>query len=525
MVFGTVNVAQLSSNLLRDAMLISPELILATTIPVLLLCKIFQFGRAAIVTPVVLVAVSLASWQCLQLETRSYGGQFIFDGMLVIDEFGRCFRLMLLGFVFLLTLLGTLTKSPASEDLVDFYTLILGSTLGLMLMSSTNHLLMAFVAIEMASLPSYALTGFSRKNRSASEASLKYVIYGAAASGTMLYGISLVVGTFGTGSLPTIALKISTQQLYTPVSGFVGILFILGGLLFKLSAVPLHFWTPDVFEGTSAEFAAFLSIASKAGAMVLSARLMYQLSGLAIPFTNMVGVMWAVLAAVTMTWGNLAAYGQTNVKRLLAYSTIAHAGLMMTAVTIFDYRTAAPLMFYILSYLLMNLGAFAVVAFVRQGTDSEELETYDGLAVRSPILAGALTIFVLSLLGLPPLAGFAAKFQIFIHLAENARNYSVTELYMLMWVYYAMLIVVGFNTVLSAGYYVNIIRRMYLEPTVQAHRPIAVSFGGRVYLSALVGGVIALGLWWTPILDAGKQAGRSFQAKSVKDQRNELGMP
>ncbi|WP_020468853.1 NADH-quinone oxidoreductase subunit N [Zavarzinella formosa] len=513
---------RLTADLTRDLSLFIPELILCGTIPFLLLLRLLFSTKTIPLAPVALAAVGTALVFALRTDLPTHGGTVTFGGMLLIDRFGLSVRVALLAYLLLAIPLGVLTKIPDREDAADFFTLMIGATIGLMLMTSARHLLMVFIAVEMASVPSYALAGFLKGRRPSSEAALKYVVFGAAASGTMLYGISLVAGTFGTGDMEEIAGQISYSRTQISLSAFAGVLLIFGGILFKLSAVPFHFWCPDVFTGAAAEVGAFLSVASKAASLALAARLIYYLGGTGVSHTNALAVLWAIIAGVTMTWGNLAAFGQTNVKRMLAYSTIAHAGLMMMTLTVFDYRAVPPLVYYIASYLCMNLGAFAVVAFVRNQTGSEELDTFDGLAKRSPVLALSMTVFMLSLLGLPPLAGFAAKFQVFAHLFENAHRYQHGEIGVFSWLYTGLLALAAINTALSAGYYLGVVRRMFLDTGEEAKAPLSVPFGGRVILSVLVGGVIALGGWWNPLTEQGIMAAKSFQHKSAKQKRLEM---
>jgi NADH-quinone oxidoreductase subunit N len=382
---------------------------------------------------------------------------------------------------------------------------------------------MVFIGIEMASLPSYALAGFLKGRRSASEAALKYVVYGGGAAGVMLYGISLLAGTFGTGYLPDLAAGVAARVSPADGSGLVydplvllGTLFVLIGIAFKLAAVPFHFWCPDVFEGASAEVAGFLSVASKGAALALLARITLVFSGMD-SLTGVVrGVRWegvidylipviGCAAALTATFGNLAAYLQTNLKRLLAYSTIAHAGYMMMGLTPLNRQGAAAVLFYLVGYLFMNLGAFAVVAFLRRETRSEDLADYRGLVRRSPWMVVTLSVFLLSLLGIPPLVGFVAKFQIFSVLFDAGRAYSAKGQPNLGMFFYGLLLVGGLNTVISAVYYLKVMKVMILDeriedvegraPAVLPERFPAVSFATLV---ALV--VVALGVVVDPVM-------------------------
>jgi NADH-quinone oxidoreductase subunit N len=391
--------------------------------------------------------------------------------------------------------LTSLTGIPDNEDSPDFYTLLLGATLGMSLMASANHLLMVYIAIEMASLPSYAMAGFLKGRREASEASLKYVVYGAGASGIMLYGISLLVGKYGTAHIPTLAATIASRPGGVEGVLLLSLLLVMVGIAFKIAAVPFHFWCPDVFEGAAAEVAGFLSVASKAAALALLARLVMSLSTNTVlsnyaarpPLGDFLAALVGVLAAITATYGNLAAYAQTNLKRLLAFSTIAHAGYMMMPVAAAvvmgkDVTWRAEdglkaLVFYLTIYLFMNLGAFAVVALTRNQIRSEDLKDYTGLSRRSPFLAFSMAVFLLSLTGIPPLAGFAAKWSIVMVLFD-------AKLYWLV-------VVLVANTVFSAFFYVKVLRAMYVDPVEEpgpawsASRPV-VAYCGLLIAANLV---------------------------------------
>jgi len=303
-----------------------------------------------------------------------------------------------------------------------------------------------------------------------------------------------------------------------PLPVVAGVICVVVGLGFKLAAVPFHFWCPDVFEGAAAEVGAFLSVASKAAALALSARFLFVL---AVPTGDqhgeaarvVIGLAWGMFAAVTTTFGNLAALAQTNLKRLLAYSTIAHAGLMMMALLPVGPRAAGPLVYYVSAYLLMNLGAFAVVALVRNQTGAEDIDAVRGLAKRSPLLAAGMTFFLLSLLGMPPLAGFAAKFQVFATLFETGRTYGREEPFF-GWYFFGLLAVAALNTAISAGYYLKVVRAMTLDDPVADAGPIRVPTGGRVLVALLAGLVLAAGLLWDPLTRAADQASRSFEGSA-----------
>lgn len=484
-----------------DVGLFSPELALILGIVGMLLirlvraCDRVHLAAAALV--VVGVAFTLACVQIVEARNSSDCAKTIplFTGMLVSDPFSLYVRAVILLASLLTVALTILTGIPDREDSSDLYTLLLGATLGMMLMTEANHLLMVFIAVEMASLPSYAMAGFLKGRRGGSEAALKYVVFGAAASGVMLYGISLLAGMAGSGSLAVVLPHAAGHLQPGPnfdLATAVGVAFLFVGLAFKLAAVPFHFWCPDVFEGAAAEVAGFLSVASKAAAIALTARVLLMLKG-----PEAIGVVIGIVAAVTATLGNLAAFSQNNLKRMLAYSTIAHAGYMLLALATLRRDAAAAVLFYLAAYVLMNLGAFAVVAFVRNQTRSEDLDAFRGLSTRSPVLAVAFTVFLLSLLGLPPLAGFAGKFQVFASLWSASRDASHANL----GIFYAALLGIGaLNTAISAYYYLRVVRVMILEDATEDHTPPRpTTIGVAFYVVGLSLALLALGILWNPL--------------------------
>jgi NADH-quinone oxidoreductase subunit N len=537
---------KLSTQLFDDLPGLAPELLLCAGIVIMLLYRLLPRSRAHL-SGIVFVVVALGflaaffnagasqGWfdgslspaNSLGIRNRSFN-EAIFGRMIVLDHLTNFTRLVLFGFGLLVTWLSLLTGIPDAEDSADFYTLLLGGLLGMSLMASANHLLMVFIAIEMASLPSYALAGFLKGRRQSSEAALKYVVYGGGASGVMLYGISIIAGRFGTGYLPQVceALRMqltagATGGLYSPenITVVLALVLIFVGLAFKLSAVPFHFWCPDVFEGAAAEVGAFLSVASKAAAMVLTGRLLLLLTGadvIANPaMARNFGPAIAFFAAITATFGNLAAYAQTNLKRLLAYSTIAHAGYMMMGLAPMNSEGLAAVLFYLASYVFMNLGAFAIVALLRNKTGSEDLSSFRGLVYRSPLLVILLAVFLLSLLGLPPLVGFAAKFQVFSVLFKAGNTYAATSPRM-SYTMYALLVVGGINTVFSVFYYLKVLKVMVLDRPVeemegQPASPINISIGATVYGLFLGALVFAGGLAWNPLSAASTQGTKDFE--------------
>ena len=497
----------IENNLTRDLRAFLPELVLVGVIVLMLFARLFTRFQRVHLVPFAMIGTAFALLLAVRQWTGTEKGFTTFGGMLVYDSFAIYGRIFLLLFLFGSLVLSQLTGIPDREDSADYSTMILGSTLGMMLMTSANHLLMAFIAIEMASVPSYALAGFMKGRRSGSEAALKYVVFGASAAGVMLYGISLITAKFGTGSLPDLVQGYAAvlQSGSFDLSLAAGTMFVLVGLGFKLSVVPFHFWCPDVFHGAAAEIGAFLSVASKGAAVLLTGRFLLALD---LPATAGVGL--AIFAAMTMTLGNLAAFGQTNLKRLLAYSTIAHAGYLMMALSTMRPDGISAANFYIVAYLLMNLGAFAIVALVRNRTGTEEIEGYQGLLIRSPILAVTLVLFFMSLLGLPPFAGFVAKLQVFLSVYDCGARYSSAGQSGIATVYYVLLLIGAVNTVFSLAYYLRVIRVMTLESPTES-TPLKTSPMVRMFVGVLAGLLVVMGLLWNPLTRASEQATASLQ--------------
>ena len=534
---GTLLTDTLANTLDVSLPLFRPELCLAATVVLLLLCRMLPVLRHADSALVALGGVAFGLWYAWSdLKALPAGGdllagrQELFTGLLVYDSLTAYIRLLLMGFLALYIVFTKVSGIPDREDGADFYTLVLGATLGMCLMASANHLLMLFMAVEMASVPSYALAGLLKGRKPSSEAALKYAVYGAGAAGIMLYGLSLLAGVLGTCHLPSMAAELAKVAHVGSDGGSVMVLSLGGlmmavGLAFKLSAVPFHFWCPDVFEGAAAEVGAFLSVASKAAAMALLLRVCFSLGvpsgGEAAAQTlaalgetrHFMVYVVALMAAVTCTLGNLAAYGQTNMKRLLAYSTVAHAGYLMmgvaaaiamAGVTVAGTRDAVTAVaFYLATYVFMNLGAFAIVALLRNTLRSEEISAYAGLVRSSPGIVVAMAVVLVSLIGLPPLAGFVSKFLVFSSLVQAISAGAERPLMLVL------LVVGGLNTVISLFYYLRVLKVMTFDPPPAERATEAfplVSLPGAV-VTALVVPVVALGLFWSGLYAAAQLAG------------------
>jgi NADH-quinone oxidoreductase subunit N len=514
---------QLLNDLLDNLLMFLPELLLCAGIITFLILRLFK-GLDLLHIGYVALAFTgaglYAAWFTWDFATSADhpGGIPLFSNLLVLDGLTGFIRLFLLSFQLLIIVLCLLTGIPDREDSADFFSLLFGATVGMSLMASANHLLTVYVAIEMASLPSYALAGFLKGRRQSSEAALKYVVYGGAASGVMLFGISLLAGRFGTAYLPDVAASfvavLKASGGAPDVVLMAGLLMILIGMAFKVAAVPFHFWCPDVFEGAAAEVGAFLSVASKGAAIALVGRFTLALAGSDEKTWHLVatylGPALAFFAAVTATFGNLAAYTQTNMKRLLAYSTIAHAGYMLMALATLNRDGLDGALFYLISYIFMNLGAFAVVAFIRNQTGTEDLSGYGGMIYRAPLLTVALAVFLLSLVGLPPLMGYMAKFQVFAAIWKSAMDQDNNGL--------VVLLVIGLlNTVFSLVYYVRVLKVMIMDPPPEhvAEQRLGVPVLHNVYAGLLAAIVLVGVLAWDPLADGSRKGVLQFKAISA----------
>lgn len=498
--------------------LFAPELIVAGVLVALLVARLFRsFDRVNLLTAAAAgatTALGVVVYHWVAAWNGPVGGR-VFSGLANLDAFALFVR----GFVLLAAVLVLVYARtgglPDTTDSADFAVLLLGGTLGMMLMASADHLLTVFIGLEMASLPCYALAGFMKGKRAGSEAALKYAVYGAAASGVALFGISLLVVAFGGGSLQTIGRGFAGMaETGWTTPAVAGTVLLLAGFAFKVSAVPFHFWCPDVFEGAAAEVGAFLSVASKGAAVAVLVRFLMTLQTFASKFhpefmPANVGLGVLIVAGLTATVGNLAALTQNSLKRMLAYSTIAHAGYMLLAVGVLTKGGVSAVLVYLAGYLPANLGMFMVVATIRNTTGGETIDHARGLMKRDPALAVCLVLLLLSLLGLPPLAGFAGKFQCFAALYDAGVDAVGRGQSGLGVTCYVLLGLAVLNTAISAGYYLRVIRAAVLDdPTTEWKKP---GEGGGILLMVLAAGVVALGVVWTPLLELTTRAADSFR--------------
>jgi len=399
----------------------------------------------------------------------------LFFGMFELDSFTYFFRCLALAATGI-TLLLAMGYTPLKDRYEgEFYGLFLFMAFALITVAGANNLLMIFLSIEFVSLLSYLLVGFLKKDPKSKEAAIKYLLFGSVCSATMLYGMSLVYGA--TGSLE---LKVIGNALfYAPLKPLAttAVLFFFVGLGFKISMSPFHMWAPDVYEGAPTPVTAFLTVAPKALGFAVLTRVL----DLAFwPVKDVWSPALVILSILTMTIGNITAVSQTNIKRFLAYSSIAQAGYILMALAVFSHLGRDAVLIYLLAYLFTNLGAFTVVTFVGEQTGSDSIDAYAGLSSRSPAAAALLMVFLLSLAGIPPLAGFLGKYYVFASVIKAK--------------FITLAIVGTVNGVIAAYYYFRIIRVMYLTP---ATSPVLAAPSRTLSLAlwAMLLGVLALGMF------------------------------
>jgi NADH-quinone oxidoreductase subunit N len=376
----------------------------------------------------------------------------MFDGRYVIDEYALVLKALFLLVAYVVILMSQNELEEGGYYQGEFYVLMLCSVLGMVMMTSSRDLISIFVALELLSIPAYMMAAWNKRSRVSNEAGVKYYLLGVFASAIMLFGMSYLYGTTGTTKLTEIGAQLTNGNL----NGLevVGIAFVLVGFAFKISAVPFHSWAPDTYEGAPTPVTAFLSVASKAAGFVALVTLIYT----AFPnASDVYGPMLWVMAALTMTVGNVLALRQTNIVRMLAYSSVSQGGFILMPLAFAGDADASgsalnAVVVYLLVYAFMNLGAFAVVIAVSRKTNSGEISSFGGLFNYAPGMAVALTVFMASLAGIPPLGGWFAKFNAF----KAVLDADTTSAYVLA-------CIAAVNTVISAAYYFRVLRTVWVD--------------------------------------------------------------
>jgi NADH-quinone oxidoreductase subunit N len=463
---------------LADYIRILPEIVLAVFgMIVMLLDPLVDEGRSQKTLGIIALIGSLAALAATLFQSQYPG--LGFWNMVQVDSFSIFFHVLVMAVTAVVILTSYEYMAMQRIRAGEYYALILMGALGMSLMSSAVELVLIFIALEISSISTYILAGFRRRAAISSESSLKYFLLGSFATAFFLYGVALMFGATGSTSITVIGQALRLERI--PVLAYVGVAFMFVGLGFKVGAAPFHVWTPDVYEGAPAPIVGFMSTAPKAAVFAVLLRIMFEVDA-----PGRVWLIW-VVAALSMTLGNVGALVQDNVKRLLAYSSIAHAGYLLIAFAALPNNGIPAVMFYLASYAAMNVGAFAVISHIGgEGERYVTLQDYEGLGRRSPLLAAILTIFLLSLIGIPITGGFFAKFYVF----SAALQANLVGL-----------VIIGvLNSAVASYYYLRLIVVMYMRDAredvpvspvpVGLGAALAISLGTTIYLGVLPGRVL-----------------------------------
>ncbi len=469
-----------------------PELAITATILLLIIVHVAGKNRRSPAAALLsLVGTGTAILFALMTPPPAGGGMGLFEGMVVLDGFAAFFKVLTALATAIVIFMSIDCAELSERTQAEYYVFLLSVLLGMFLLSSATDIVMLYLSIELVSIPSYLLAGYLKGKASSTEASMKYVVYGATASGVMIYGFSLLYGMTGSTQISVIGNALATGAVPLPL--MLAAILVTVGFGYKIAAVPFHMWSPDVYEGAPTPVTAFLSVGPKAAGFAVLVRFFYTV--FAAP--DAAGGMWhltssvdwtfmfAVLSAVTMTVGNLVAISQKNVKRLLAYSSIAHAGYMLMGFVLLSAAGLKAILFYLVVYLFMNLGAFYVVVLVGNVSRDEDISHFSGLGTRAPFAAISLAVFLFALTGIPPFSGFIGK----VYLFAEVINQGV----------YWLALVAAINSVVSLYYYARILKVMFLEDPTQAEE-LSIGFVPRIMLAILVVPTLLLGVYWEPVI-------------------------
>ena len=462
---------------------VTPEICLVVAICVILLVDVFAGEKRAGLTST-LTLLALAVSAALTVRYAHVTERVVLlNGMYVADELA--FVLKLAAFLVVAVALLYSRSYLINRDILrgEYYVLALTALLGICVLVSANNLLTVYLGVELLALSVYAMVAFDRDSGIAAESAMKYFVLGAIASGALLYGMSLIYGLTGTLELGEIAARLSTPSSLGVIMGLV---FIVVAVAFKLGAVPFHMWLPDVYEGAPTSVTLFIGTVPKIGYFALALRLLAQgLPGMTLEWTQML----AALAVLTLVVGNVVAIVQTNLKRMLAYSTIANVGFIVLGFVAGTPDGYAAALFYTLQYVLVALGSFGVILIAsRKGFEADKLDDYKGLYQRDPLSALAMMLLMFSTAGVPPLVGFWAKLRIFQALWETNH----------LW----LVIIAAAMSVVGAYYYLRVIKLMYFDEPVAPAPPAAAAAGGvRLTLALNAAAVLALGILPGPLLN------------------------
>lgn len=430
-----------------------PELVISTAVLIVIIISVFdKFENESIYLSI--SALFIAAFFVVYNFNVS---ELLFAGLIITDQFSNIFKLIIIFSVICIFLLTFYDKDISSKDWPEFCTLILLATLGMFLMSTSINLLMVYLAIELVSIPSYILAGFNFNDKKSNEASIKYVLYGSFASGLMLFGMSWLYGQTGSLYFHDLNLMLTRYDNASLIS-IISFIFIFAGMGYKISSAPFHYWVPDVYQGAPISVTSFFAVAPKVAGLALLIRFLYfvltDFSFLSFNASSYIYINWNIvlgfLSAVTMTIGNVLALRQDNIKRILAYSSISHVGFIMMALATISSSSIVHMIFYIVMYMFMTLGAFSVAIFFHRYYNVHTVDDLSGLGYLHPFICSFMVINLMALSGLPPTSGFVAKFYIFASIIESKS-------------FYWLAVVAVINTVISLYYYFNLARSMFLE--------------------------------------------------------------
>jgi NADH-quinone oxidoreductase subunit N len=468
--------------------LASPEIVVVVTTLAVLAIGLASTRTSGICSFVAALGLALAIGAVLMLPRNAT----LFHGMLVISPLNSLFKIICVALAFSTVLLAHAKDSLRNHG--EYLAIILLATIGLMLLVGSEELLMIFIGLELTGLSLYVMAGFDKTDVRSAEAGLKYFLFGSTASAFTLFGISFIYGMSGTTGLAAVGQKLVTQSIQPLL--FVGIVMTLVGFAFKIAAAPFHLWAPDAYQGAPVPSAAFIASGSKVASFVVLGKIVLvgfgPVHGSAAWHAMIAGwaPVLAVLAALSIVIGNLVALAQSNVRRLLAYSAVAHTGYTLLGLIAGGRDGFSATLFYTTVYAFTLVGAFGVVALVRRETGDDDLQDFAGLWSRSPLLAGCMSIFMLSLAGLPPLAGFFGKFYLFSVTLRAGANHG------LLWLVALAL----FGSLVSLYYYLIVLKVIFTDQSDDAAISIAPSLGGdiellqRITLSVLAIVVLLLGI-------------------------------
>ncbi|MBM3975509.1 MAG: NADH-quinone oxidoreductase subunit N [Planctomycetes bacterium] len=483
------------SNYLQSLPSIAPEIAMTVLLCAVLVVDLLLKGRdSRKVGYLTLGGLGVVAWLLLGQwgELGSAGAAKRVFGMIDIDRFSTFFKLFTVGSLAAVVLFVLLDRRERRHGIGEYYLLLLGAGLGIFFMVSTSNLLLLMLGLELLSLASYSLAGFHKGDKRSAEAAMKYVVFGGLSAGVMLYGISLLYGITGTIDLTEMASgphSLAAQFSSGPVPVAVAIVLVLAGFAYKVSVVPFHFWTPDVYEGAPTPVTSFLAVASKAAGFAALLRFVGKLflvdgaDGAVQQYGARIGALLAILSALTMTLGNLAALRQSSMKRMLAYSSIAHAGYVLMGMATMESSGWNAAMFYLAAYYLMNLGAFGFVLYFESVTGSDDIASLKGLGAKALWVTVPMVVFLVSLTGLPPTVGFTGKYMLFVAGVDNG----------LLW----LSLVMALNSVVSLFYYFRIVKALFLAEPAERSMPGQSALAGSIFVLAVL--TVLFGLYIAPL--------------------------